>query len=161
MGLYHYLLSRVMPWLLTPIMRGMFKDEAEARKTLVRMAKNWVEPDKRCLRPEIADLMTASLVEAFRQGAQGAAYEGTLLGGPWGFKLEDIVFPAVYLWHGEQDPEVSIGLGRTVARRIAQCTPRYYEGEGHISMIVNHADEIVTTLTRGASAQVDGASGTP
>jgi hypothetical protein len=33
---------------------------------------------------------------------------GALLGRPWGFKLEAIAFPRLYLWHGELDRKVSV-----------------------------------------------------
>ena len=109
------------------------------------MAQKWIEPDRRSLRPEVADLMTASLTEAFRQGARGAAYEATLLGGPWGFRLEEIAVP-VHLWQGELDCEAPIAMGRLVATRLPQCSATYYVNDGLISLIANHADEIVMAL---------------
>ncbi len=147
-GFHHYILSRVLPWLMTPAMRRLFQDEIRSRQTLQRMAGNWVEPDKRALTvPGVADILTASLTEAFRQGARGAAQEGTLLGAPWGFKLEDMTLSSVYLWHGELDREVLIAMGRGVAARLAHCTATYYPDDGHISLIVNHAEEIVARLS--------------
>jgi pimeloyl-ACP methyl ester carboxylesterase len=140
-----------LPWLLTPMMWVMgrfFRDEEQARKSLLRFTQHWPEPDRKSLLlPEISELWAASLVEAFRQGARGLTYD-TLLGEgrPWGFKLEEIAFPALCLWHGEQDKDVPIAMGRAVTERLAQCKATYYPGEGHISLIVNHQEEIVTTL---------------
>jgi pimeloyl-ACP methyl ester carboxylesterase len=142
-------LSMWLPWLLIPIARRFFRDKEHARKSLTRVARSWVEPDRKSLiLPEISEIMVASLVEAFRQGVKGPAYDGTLLGGgrPWGFKLEDIAFPTLYLWHGELDKNVPIAIGRAVAKRLAQCKATYYPGEGHTSLIVNHREEIVTTM---------------
>ena len=90
--------------------------------------------------------MAASLVEALRQGAKGAAYDGMLLGRPWGFKLEAIAFPKLYLWHGERDSQVPFAIGRAVAERLVPSQATYYPGDGHISVIVNHQEEIVTSL---------------
>jgi fermentation-respiration switch protein FrsA (DUF1100 family) len=90
--------------------------------------------------------MAASLVEALRQGARGPAFDGVVLGRPWGFKLEAIAFPKLYLWHGELDSQVPVAMARAVAERLIQCKATYYPGEGHISLIVNHQEEIVTSL---------------
>ncbi|GHO63253.1 alpha/beta hydrolase [Ktedonobacter sp. SOSP1-52] len=140
-----------LPWLLIPIMWVMsrfFQNEEQARSSLTHFTRSWPEPDRKSLlAPEIRDLWTASMVEAFRQGARGLTYD-TLLGEgrSWGFKLEDVAFPTMYLWHGELDQDVPIVMGRAVARRLPHCQATYYPGEGHISLIVNYREEIVTTL---------------
>src|SRR6266581_3749463 len=136
-GRFLSFLSMWLPWLLIAVARRFFRDEEHARKSLMLAARSWVEPDRKSLLlPEISELMAASLVEALRQGTRGSAYDGTLLGGgcPWGFKLEDIAFPTLYLWHGELDKDVPIAIGRAVAERLAQCKATYYPGEGHISL---------------------------
>jgi len=140
-------LSQWMPWLMLPIIRRSFQNEDQAQRTLVQAAEKWIEADRKCLQvPGVKELMAASLVEGLRPGTRGAAYEGTLFGRPWGFKLEEINFPAICLWHGELDKEVSITTGRAVAGKLAHCQATYYPGEGHISVIVNHAQAIVEAL---------------
>ena len=142
-------LSMWLPWLMLPVARRFFHNEAQARKSLTLAARRWTEPDRKSLLlPGISELMAASLVEALRQGSRGTAYDGTLLAGgrPWGFRLEDIAFPRLYLWHGELDKEVPVAGGRAVAGKLAHCNATYYPGEGHISLIVNHREEIVRTL---------------
>lgn len=140
-------LTRFLPWLLIPIVGYFFRDEEHARKSLLRFTQQWPEPDRNSLaRPSISDLFVASIVEAFRQGTRGAAYDGMLVRRPWGFKLEEIAFPALYLWHGKLDKDVPVTMGRAVAERLAQCKATYYPHDGHISLIVNHREEIVTTL---------------
>lgn len=140
-----------LPWLLIPIMWVMsrfFQNEEQARSSLTRFTRSWPEQDRKSLlAPEVRDLWAASMVEAFRQGARGLTYD-TLLGEgrPWGFKLEDVAFPTIYLWHGELDQDVPIVMGRAVARRLPHCKATYYPGEGHISLIVNYREEIVTSL---------------
>lgn len=140
-------LSLWLPWLLLPITRRFFRKEDQARTSLMRVARRWVEPDRQALSlPGVSETMAASLVEALRQGARGAAYDGVLLGGPWGFKLEMIAFPKLYLWHGERDQQVPVATARALAERLGQCQSIYYPGEGHISVIVNHQEEIVASL---------------
>ena len=140
-----------LPWLLTPmigVMGRFFRDEAHASKSLTWFTRSWPEPDRQSLAlPEIRAIIAASQAEAFRQGARGLTYDIRLLEGrPWGFQLEEIAFPTLYLWHGERDTDTPIAMGRAVAERLAHCEATYYAGEGHISLIVNHRQEIVTTL---------------
>jgi pimeloyl-ACP methyl ester carboxylesterase len=140
-------LTQFLPWLLIPIVGYFFKNEERARKSMLRLTPHWPEADRESLAlPEITDLLTASFVEAFHQGIKGPAYDGMVVRRPWGFELEEISFPALYLWHGELDRDVPVAMGRAVAQRLARCKATYYPGEGHISLIVNHRDEIMTTL---------------
>lgn len=61
----------------------------------------------------------------------------------------------MYLWHGELDKNVPVSMGRAVAEAIPKCQVRFYPKEGHMSMIINHAKEIMTTLVLSHSG-VDG-----
>jgi hypothetical protein len=100
-----------------------------------------------CLNREVRALLAADMVEAFRQGARGPAHEGLLYGRSWGFRVEDIAFPALFLWHGACDRNVPVAMARAVADNLAQCRATYYDDEGHLSLLVNHAAEIVTSLS--------------
>jgi hypothetical protein len=90
--------------------------------------------------------MAASLVEALRQGARGAAYDGALLGRHWGFELERLNFPETHLWHGELDNQVRLAQARDTAQRIPHPKATFYPEDAHVSTIVNHGDEIVGSL---------------
>lgn len=132
---------------MLPIARRYFRDEASASKTLIGAARNWVEPDRKALSvPGVTQIMAASLVAALKNGAKGPAYDGVLLGRSWGFRLEEIRLPRVYLWQGELDREVPVAMGKSIAERLIHCKATFYPGEGHISLIVNHREEIVTTM---------------
>jgi pimeloyl-ACP methyl ester carboxylesterase len=136
-----------LPWLLMPIMGRFFQNEERAGKTLLRFTGSWPESDRKSLAfPEIRDQMAASLVEGFRQGSKGPAYDGMLVRRPWGFELEDIAFPKLYLWHGELDKDVPVAMGKKVANNLETCKATYYPSEGHISVIVNYGEEILITL---------------
>ncbi len=141
-------LSQWMPWLMLPVTRRLFLNEKQAKKSLLNVSQSWVEPDRKSLlQPGIKELMAASLVEGLRQGSRGAAYDGALLGRPWGFRLEAITFPNLYLWHGGLDKEVAISAARQTAKSLPHCNAAFYPTEGHISLIVNHAEEIVQSLS--------------
>ncbi len=141
-------LSMWVPWLVLPLVRRLFQDEGRAERSLAQTARGWVAPDRRALAlPGVSAIMAASLVEALRPGARGAAYDGVILGRPWEVALEEIAFPRVYLWHGELDNQVPVAMGRRVAGRLAHCQAVYYPDEGHISLIANRARDIVQALT--------------
>jgi hypothetical protein len=136
-----------------PLSKRFFRDEERAKKTLARVSRTWIKPDRKVLSsPQVIDVLAASLVEGLRQGTTGVAYDGRLLGGSdWGFELEDIKFQRIYLWHGELDKDIPIAQGRKVAERLVRCKAKYYPDEGHISVIVNHQEEIVKGLMSSRS----------
>jgi pimeloyl-ACP methyl ester carboxylesterase len=138
--------SRGLPWLLSPLIRPFFQDESHAARSLRRFSRWWPEPDRKVL-PRVGDILAASLAGAFRQGSQGPAYEGALLGGHWDFKPEEVCYPNLWWWHGDLDKHVPVALGRAVADRLSGCKATYYPEEGHISLIVNRGEDIVRTLT--------------
>ena len=140
-------LAQWVTWLMLPIARRYFRDSEHARNTLLQAARNWVEPDRKALSvPGVTEIMVASLVEALKNGAKGPAFDGVLLGRSWGFRLEEITVPRLYLWQGELDRQVPVSMGRTIARQLGHCQATFYPSEGHISLIVNHRKEIVATL---------------
>jgi len=86
-----------------------------------------------------------TLLEALRSGTRGAQYDAWLYQQPWDFQMEDIEMD-VYLWHGEADKSIPVVMGRHVAEKTPHCHSKFYEGEGHISLIKKHRDEIVSML---------------
>jgi pimeloyl-ACP methyl ester carboxylesterase len=88
--------------------------------------------DRRILsEPIVQATQIDSIVEAFRGGPQGTAYELELFSRPWGFEVEDIKIP-VYLWHGEADAIVPVSLGRYLADHIPYCQARFIPKAGHL-----------------------------
>lgn len=87
-----------------------------------------------------------ALVEAFRQGARGPAWEARLLSRPWGFALEQITIAEVHVWHGALDQNVSIETGAAMAHAIPHARGHFHADEGHISVAVNHAADILSAV---------------
>ena len=106
------------------------------------------EPDRKVvLNTKTLKLLSEELFEAFRQGADGPAYEAKMYGKDWGFRLEDISQDVdVHLWHGELDLNVPISTARAVASAIPNCKAKFYPQEGHYSTLLNHLEEIFKTL---------------
>jgi pimeloyl-ACP methyl ester carboxylesterase len=95
-------------------------------------------------RPEVREVLAKSLSEAFHSGSSGPAWEMGLYARPWGFPLEDIRTP-VDLWHGEQDANAPVAMGRFLAASIPECRARFYPGEGHLHF-VDRLPEIFAAL---------------
>jgi pimeloyl-ACP methyl ester carboxylesterase len=95
-------------------------------------------------RPHVRKILADSLSEAFRSGSRGPTWEMGLYAGPWGFRLEDIRTP-VHLWHGEQDANAPIAMGRYMAASIPGCRAVLYPGEGHLHF-VDRLPEILSAL---------------
>lgn len=85
-------------------------------------------------RPDVRTILGESLSEAFRDGSRGPAWEMGLYPRPWGFRLEDIRAP-VHLWHGEQDANAPVSMGRYLAASIPECRATFYPGEGHLHFV--------------------------
>ena len=65
---------------------------------------------------------------------------------PWGFKVETIPFKKIFMWHGEQDRIVPTAPARLLAQALPQCIATFYPHEGHISVMANHAQDILNTM---------------
>ena len=109
------------------------------------------EPDKAVLldKPELAkkliDLVFLESLESLRSGIAGVHHEAGLYARPWGFRLQDIT-AEVHLWHGEQDGNVSVSVGRYVADAIPNCRAKFIENEGHLSLPVKYVREFLSVL---------------
>jgi pimeloyl-ACP methyl ester carboxylesterase len=84
-------------------------------------------------------------LEAHRFGAKGAVWDMTLVTQEWGFRLTDISM-RVCLWHGEQDTVSPIAVGRLVASEIPNCVSKFRPNEGHLSVLFNNMEEILSVM---------------
>lgn len=96
-------------------------------------------------RPEVAAAFLDAIRECFRDGPRGGQLDTALMSSRWEFDLTVINVP-VRLWHGEQDTEAPAAMGRWITSTVPTCRPRFFADEGHISLLVNHAEEILGTL---------------
>lgn len=144
-------LARRAPWLFTWLLRvsyGMMARSARRNPDgfISGIRKELPESDKAVLdQPEVRHWLVDSFLEAVRSGTQGAARDYSLLTCKWGFRPQDISIE-VYLWHGEVDNMAPPAMGRYMANNIPNCQARFLPNEGHISLLVNHAEEIMSKL---------------
>jgi fermentation-respiration switch protein FrsA (DUF1100 family) len=50
------------------------------------------------------------------------------------------------MWHGEADRLIPPALARLLAKALPECIATFYPDEGHISLMKNHAQDILTTM---------------
>lgn len=131
---------------MLPLAR-IHQNPASTERLLARTAPFLPEPDKKMyLNSAVREVVAGLTVETFRQGISGPVYDLLLLTKPWDFNLNDISFPNIFLWHGELDGNVAVAMGRAVASALPHCQPTYYANEAHLSVLVNHPQEILTAL---------------
>lgn len=94
-------------------------------------------------RPDFQRAFIAVVQEGLRAGPRRAQLDTALMAGPWDFRREDIRV-AVHLWHGEADANAPPAMGRYMA--AANSHASFYPGEGHLSLIAKHMEEILNVL---------------
>lgn len=140
-------LARFAPALLRTVYRLNLRAVARGGERAGERMAQWApEPDRVLLqRPEIRDGFTACFVEACRQGPAGAALDVRLIAQPWGIDLSAMRVPT-FLWHGELDRNVPVVAGRYLAAAIPNCRATFYPQEAHLSLPLNHQEEILRAL---------------
>lgn len=96
--------------------------------------------------PALRAVLARTMMETARQNGAGNRNEIERLVRPWGFDLRDITGPRVFVWHGDKDRIMPIGPSRVMARRLTNCTSTFYAGEGHFSVLVNRAHDLLAAL---------------
>ena len=136
--------GRYAPWLLGLALSKM-RSSLESPKTAERMLSDLPDVDKAIISGAAADRMLAMTKESFSRGVGGNKIEGRIYATPWGFELNEIKIP-VSIWQGLLDVNVPLSNGRILADEIPNANANFVEGEGHLSLIVNKADEVVADL---------------
>lgn len=72
--------------------------------------------------------------QVWAQGAWAHAKGMELHWKSWGFKLEDVKFPALRLWYGEKDEGATPMMGRYMAERLKGSVYREFLGESHYTI---------------------------
>jgi len=100
---------------------------------------------KTLARPEVKSALCASVREALRSGMKGALQDMVLYAHDWGFDLARIRMPITF-WHGEADVTVPLSHTLALAESFPQAKVCTFPDEGHFSLPIDHADEIIGTL---------------
>ncbi len=95
--------------------------------------------------PRIRAIMIANTLEAYRQGAKGAAWDVALFARPWEFDPAAITTP-VHLWHGEADMSVPVANGHYMAKTLPHCSATFLPDEAHLSTIIHHMGDALAAV---------------
>ncbi len=140
---FQVILATRTPWILGGAHRAMRLMLRRYPEVIVKaVLANLPQDDQAIMRwPGNLPLLIQDMEEALWQGGYGSAYDLRVISRQWGFRLEDIQAP-VYLWQGEDDPNVPAALGRYLARTIPNCRAAFVKGGGHF-LIYSHWREIL------------------
>jgi len=146
-------LSRRAAWVLDLIVRLQMKAGGrwDPQRFIGLLAPSLREADAAVIAREWVQREFADAVhESVRNGPRGVVWDLRLYSQPWGFDLEETC-AKVILWQGEDDTIVPASHGRYLARRLPNCDARFIADEGHFSLAMNYADEVLSELA-GAQA---------
>jgi len=79
--------------------------------------------------------------EGLAPGSEGWWDDGIAHSTPWGFDLASITIP-VMVMHGRQDQFVPFGHGAWLAAHIPGAEPRFYDHDGHLTLMANRIGEV-------------------
>ena len=142
-------LSRTTPWLSRVMLRlmGVMVKRWPNRFITGAMA-GFPAPDQAVLaRPDFQRAFVALIKEGLRAGPRGAQLDSALMASPWNFRPQEIQV-AVNLWHGEADANAPLAMGQYLATNIPNCRASFYPGEGHLSLMAKHLEEILNVLAK-------------
>jgi len=144
-------LGRFAPFIVRALFRlnlsAIRRNGARAGEQMASWAP---EPDRTLFREErIRSRFIRCFEESCRQGTRGPATDVALIARPWGFDLTAVKTP-VLLWHGERDGNVPVASGRYLAAALPNCRAAFYENEAHLSLPLNHQEELLGALAAAA-----------
>lgn len=96
-------------------------------------------------RPEVRSVILATLREGLRQGPRGALLDMSLYPREWPFDPAGIPVPMSF-WHGDADTTVPVSHTLMTTAGLAKDTVHILPGQGHFSLPVEHAEDILENL---------------
>lgn len=114
------------------------------------LSRRLSEPDRVVLSaPDVANSLAESLRQSLCGGGRGAAADLLLYTKPWGFEPGRIPIE-IQLWHGGLDRIVPPAVADYLAASIPLCRYRLLPEEGHYSLPIGRAAEILEALVAAA-----------
>jgi pimeloyl-ACP methyl ester carboxylesterase len=105
--------------------------------------------DRAVLTGEFASDMAASFGEGLRVTADGWVDDDFAFTRPWGFDLAEIGVP-VAIWQGSADLMVPFAHGQWLASAVPGATAHLLAGEGHLSVMIGAAGQMLDELAAAA-----------
>lgn len=122
-------------------------DPEMVRRRMERVSHWLGGEDERLMHiPQMRAVLARTMLETARQGAAANNDEIARLVRPWGFDVGEIGLENIYIWHGEADRIMPIEPARRLARTLSVSRSVFYPEEGHFSVLVNRAGELLSAL---------------
>ena len=126
---------------------GEFMGAATKDNIIEMIAGLLSEPDRDALADEeTRELFVDGLRYGFANDWRGYLDDNVALLAPWGFDVGDITKP-VHLFYGGEDLMAPAAHGRWLAAHIVNASVTERPDEGHLSIFLNHLDEVASALT--------------
>lgn len=137
-------LCRTRPGLARLIQRLMgFMAGILPKQTIKQVLSALPPPDQAALAdPAIQQGFLRMVIEASRRGGHGPQHDSALMVSPWDFDPAAIR-TQVKMWQGAQDRNAPPAMAEYLAGIIPGCDLQIYPAEGHVSIMVNHIEEIL------------------
>ena len=131
--------------LLLPLSRWIASQEAH--QAPLRWVLRWVDPVDRAALERHDDLrvIMAGFLEGSSQGGMPMVRDADIYLEDWEIDYAQFTTP-VDIWHGALDRNLPIAIAREVAARIPTARTHWIEDEGHYSLAMNKAPEILASL---------------
>ncbi|KAF4869195.1 hypothetical protein CGCSCA1_v011669 [Colletotrichum siamense] len=151
------------PWIAPVVAWGMdwtlcraARDEEHPERleqTVLEDLKSRPAADLAVLDPDLGGVrsaMVASVREAMKPGGKGPAEDVKLAGSHWGFELEDLHVQKSEMtwWHGAEDANVPVAMAQKASKCVPGAELRISDDEGHVSLAIHKAEEIICDLAR-------------
>lgn len=129
------------PWLARFMLDTMFVGPAQSPdpsklRVMIEGAAKRVKPSDKgfCEQPEVVEVLSASLRESFRHGADGTVDDGRIITSAWGFDLDQIRAKKLLFWYGTADCNTPVRMGRYMAERVPCSFLKEYDGDSHFTI---------------------------
>ena len=96
---------------------------------------------------QVRVLLADATRHAFARGWHGFFDDDRSFFAPWGFEPSRINVP-VSVWYGDADLMVPASHGAWLADNVPTATVTHYPDDGHISLVVDHLDELAGEIAR-------------
>lgn len=158
MRLIHRILINVMvylPWIArmfldASIVAAVRNPNQEILTDLTRQSLGDLSPLERAViennNEELLHILVAMLKEAYRRGSTEILDDMRVLTSSWGFELDEVDYEGVRFWYGTEDTNAPLEIGQYMVERLPKATLSQFRGDTHLTIVYNHAEEILSDL---------------
>lgn len=111
--------------------------------------------DRRILSdPKVFTVVCEATLGALKRPAADVIADADIYLSEWGFEVSRITLP-VHFWHGKQDRNIDWTYTRRLASLIPHAVTHFSEHDGHYSLPVTHAEQVITTAMQKSTPPDD------